>query len=77
MVRLCTELYKAPDRSNRRLKYMHLTNFSLNKNSTKYDKGEGETGGTGSKRLLSKVLAHLEKEHGIDPTKIMDQIKDT
>lgn len=66
-----------PDRSNRRLRYMHLTNFSINKQSAKYNKGEDETGGTGNKRLLSKVLEHLEKEQGIDPKKIYDQIKDT
>jgi hypothetical protein len=77
MVRLCTENYKSPDRANRRQRYMHLTNFSLNKNSAKYNKGEDETGGNGNKRLLSKVLERLEKEQGIDPTKILDQIKDT
>ena len=77
MVRLWTEIYKAPDRSNRRLKYMHLTNFSLNKNSAKYVKENDEDGGGGNKRLLSKVLKVLEKEQGIDPTKILEQIKDT
>lgn len=77
MARLCTENYKAPDRSNRRIRYMHLTNFSVNKNSAKYVKGEDETGGTGNKRLLSRLLAVLEKEQGIDPKKILDQIKDT
>jgi len=56
---------------------MHLTNFSVNKNSSKYSKGEGETGENGSKRLLSKLLDFLEKEHGIDRKKIIDQIKDT
>jgi tubulin polyglutamylase TTLL11 len=77
MARLCTENYKMPDRSNRRLRYMHLTNFSINKNSTKYNKGEDETGGNGNKRLLSKVLEKLEKDQGIDPKKIHTQIKDT
>lgn len=78
MARICTENYKAPDRSNRRVRYMHLTNFSVNKNSSKYRPGEDETGGsTGSKRLLSKVLMMLEKEQGIDSKNIMDQIKDT
>jgi tubulin polyglutamylase TTLL11 len=77
MARLCTENYKMPDRSNRRLRYMHLTNFSINKNSAKYNKGEDETGGNGNKRLLSKVLEKLEKDQGLDPKKINDQIKDT
>jgi hypothetical protein len=56
---------------------MHLTNFSLNKNSAKYVKENDEDGGGGNKRLLSKVLKVLEKEQGIDPTKILEQIKDT
>lgn len=77
MARLCTENYKAPDRANRRIRYMHLTNFSVNKNSAKYVKGDDETGGNGNKRLLSRLLALLEKEQGIDPKKILDQIKDT
>ena len=57
---------------------MHLTNFSVNKNSAKFSKGEDETGGTsGTKRLLSKFLLLLEKDQGIDPNKIVSQIKDT
>lgn len=56
---------------------MHLTNFTLNKNSAKYSKGEEESGSGGNKRLLSTVLEYLEKEQGIDPEKILDQIKDT
>lgn len=56
---------------------MHLTNFSVNKNSSKYSKGEDETGTGGNKRLLSKVLEILEKEQGIDSGKVHDQIKDT
>lgn len=57
---------------------MHLTNFSVNKNSSKYVKGEDETGGSsGNKRLFSKLLNLLEKEQGIDPEKVLNQIKDT
>jgi hypothetical protein len=56
---------------------MHLTNFSLNKKSEKYNKGNAEDGDEGSKRLLSKLLAILEKEQGLDPVKILEQIKDT
>ena len=77
MARLCTENYKMPDRSNRRLRYMHLTNFSINKNSTKYNKGDDGNEENASKRLLSKVLQQLEREQGIDPNKIYEQIKDT
>ena len=78
MARLWTESYKIPDRGNRRNRYIHLTNFSVNKNSAKYIKGDDETGGSnGSKRLLSKLLNLLENEQGIDPSKVLNQIKDT
>ena len=36
IVRLCTNNYKKPDQSNIRNMYMHLTNYSLNKNSQKF-----------------------------------------
>jgi len=38
IVRFCTTNYKAPDQSNIKNVYMHLTNYSLNKNSEKFRK---------------------------------------
>ena len=36
LARLCTENYKQPTTNNMKKMFMHLTNFSLNKNSENY-----------------------------------------
>ena len=36
LARLCTENYKQPNPANMKNMFMHLTNFSLNKNSDNY-----------------------------------------
>jgi len=36
LARFCTHNYKAPEYNNLRNLYMHLTNYSLNKNSDRY-----------------------------------------
>ena len=36
LARFCTVKYKAPSKTNFNKKYMHLTNYSVNKNSDKY-----------------------------------------
>ena len=36
MVRFCTHNYKKPDQVNIKNLFMHLTNFSLNKNSQRF-----------------------------------------
>ena len=36
LARLCTENYKQPTPANMKNMFMHLTNFSLNKNSDNY-----------------------------------------
>ena len=41
LARFCTHNYKKPDHANIKNLYMHLTNFSLNKNSQKF-KAPGE-----------------------------------
>jgi len=41
LARFCTHNYKKPDTNNIKDIYMHLTNFSVNKNSLRY-KAPGE-----------------------------------
>lgn len=51
-----------PDNNNIKNLYMHLTNFSLNKNSDNYVSPEEEfykDGSTASKRLLTQVYKSL------------------
>jgi hypothetical protein len=66
MVRLCTENYRIPTKENMKNMFMHLTNFSLNKNSENFKLPDAdflETGEeSGNKRLLSTTLKGLEEE---------------
>jgi hypothetical protein len=60
LVRLCTENYSKPTLKNSKDMCMHLTNYSMNKNSENYveadlDNSENEFGENATKRLFSKV----------------------
>lgn len=79
MARFCTEDYKPPTKDNLKNLYMHLTNFSLNKNSDQYKAPPDEDfleDSTGSKRLLSSLYKTL-KDQGVDVERIKEQINDT
>lgn len=66
LVRMCTEEYKNPTDKNLRKKCMHLTNYSINKHSDKYQRDEKESApsNTGNKRTISWLLDWLKKERG-------------
>jgi len=61
LARFCTQNYRKPDAMNRRNMYMHLTNFSLNKNSEKFKKPEANfmNDQTSSKQLFSNIFKKL------------------
>lgn len=78
LARLCTEPYRQPTVNNMKNMFMHLTNFSLNKNSENY-KAPDENfleNNDGSKRLLSALWTTLE-EQGHDVALIKEKIADT
>jgi len=58
--------------------FMHLTNFSLNKNSENYIPPTDEflTEDNGSKRLMSSLWKHIE-EQGHDVVTVKQKIIDT
>ena len=61
LARFCTHNYKKPDYNNIKDLYMHLTNFSLNKNSQRF-KAPGEqfqNDQNSSKQLYTSVLKNL------------------
>lgn len=66
LVRLCTEEYKQPNEKNIRQQCMHLTNYSINKRSDKYERDEEESlpSNTGNKRTISWLLDWLKNERG-------------
>ena len=78
LARLCTDNYRQPTVNNMKNMFMHLTNFSLNKNSENY-KAPDENfleNNEGSKRLLSALWVTLE-EQGHDVALIKERIADT
>jgi tubulin polyglutamylase TTLL11 len=78
LVRFCTEDYLEPTDENIEKLYMHLTNFSLNKESEKYinplEYGEENRG---TKRLLSQFFEQLRSEKGINTEYVKQQIVTT
>lgn len=71
LVRLATRLYEYPLQSNIRDKFMHLTNYSINKNSATYSR-DWETG---SKRRFAS-FNRLFAEEGYDVVKLWHDIDD-
>ena len=80
LARFCTENYAMPHAGNMKNLFMHLTNFSLNKQSENYVQPEDdfleEDKDQGSKRLLSSLWETLEEE-GHDVEAIQESIRDT
>jgi hypothetical protein len=71
LARFCTSEYRQPNPQNMKNMFMHLTNFSLNKQSENYQEPDEEFladgKDTGSKRLLSSLWKTLEEEgHDVD-----------
>ena len=58
MVRICTADYELPNKENMKNTFMHLSNYSLNKENTDFSK---DLIG-GSKRTLSSMLKTIETE---------------
>lgn len=88
LARFCTSKYKQPKRSNMGKAYMHLTNYSLNKNSdkykhtSKYKQVDGKkvkeevdilSDTEGSKRTLTALFNELERKK-IDVVKVRKNI---
>ena len=76
--RFCTQDYKQPTKDNMKNLFMHLTNYSLNKNSENYKAPDEDflSEDNSSKRLLSGLWKTLADD-GHDVATIKDKIKDT
>ena len=82
LARFATLDYRPPTGNNLRQRYMHLTNYSLNKHSSKYRHTFDEQQTDGSKRKLSSVwteLSHVFGNERIEQTKrsIVEMINKT
>lgn len=71
LVRLATNRYSEPNETNIKLEYMHLTNYSINKNSKTYSKDSN----AGSKRTFNSLNRILTND-GHDIAKLWSNIDD-
>jgi len=72
LVRFCTEKYEKPNKGNLSKTLMHLTNYSLNKLSSKFVKSDDLESKEASKQPMKTFFEGLE-----DGEVIFEQIKDT
>eukprot|EP00644_Phytophthora_capsici_P005862 jgi/Phyca11/98253/e_gw1.2.1404.1 len=74
LVRMCTADYATPNAENLEHRFMHLTNYAVNKHSNNFeaDKGDGADG-KGSKRSLKWFFAWLKE---IFPSEKIDTLWD-
>lgn len=75
LARFATHNYKKPDHHNIKDMYMHLTNFSLNKNSQRFKVPDQVSDDHSSKQLYSTVIKTLIKA-GKDVKNMQKQIKE-
>eukprot|EP00002_Diphylleia_rotans_P023611 TRINITY_DN4646_c0_g2_i5.p1 TRINITY_DN4646_c0_g2~~TRINITY_DN4646_c0_g2_i5.p1 ORF type:complete len:914 (-),score=170.44 TRINITY_DN4646_c0_g2_i5:137-2878(-) len=74
MGRFCTNPYQEPTLENLENVFMHLTNYSINKNNDKFIyTNDPESFGEGSKRTLSAMKSILE-ERGISWSQLWEKI---
>lgn len=79
MARFCTVDYQQPSASNKKNEYMHLSNYSINKNSEDYVKNDNLAETQATKRKLSDIYRAIEheKENGAEVVeKIKENISD-
>lgn len=72
LARFCTSKYTPPTSRNLDSRFMHLTNYSLNKFSSNFE--HSDDGTTGTKRRLSVVMEALD-EVGLNPTEVWQLVK--
>ncbi|RHY33416.1 hypothetical protein DYB32_001651 [Aphanomyces invadans] len=64
LVRMCTAAYTPPNAENMEQKFMHLTNYAINKLSNNFEKNKDETAdGEGSKRSLKWFMSWLREKY--------------
>ena len=73
LVRLSTSQYQAPNKSNINDLFMHLTNYSINKDNQDFQKSSED--GEGSKRSLEWFFSWL-RENGKNPDAVWNDMAD-
>ncbi len=76
MARFATEFYQNPNKQNLENQYQHLTNYSIQKHSPKFERNiDANETHKGHKRSYTSVLDAIKKL-GHSTTKLENQIKD-
>lgn len=75
LARFATEAYEEPDLNNKTNRYMHLTNYAINKLNTNFIQNDDDSQNHSHKRSLSSVLKDLELQ-GRDSAGLWDDICD-
>ncbi|CEG42174.1 tubulin polyglutamylase [Plasmopara halstedii] len=78
LVRMCTADYVTPNADNLEQRFMHLTNYAVNKHSSNFETNKGDNAeGTGSKRSLKWFFSWLKERLASDKVdRLWDQIGD-
>lgn len=75
LARFSTEEYKMPNKKNIEDLFMHLTNYSINKNSLKFQANtDSENANVGHKRSLKSIWEHMRAK-GENVEKLWEEIK--
>ena len=74
LARFATEVYEEPSKSNMNNKFVHLTNYSINKNNENFVfSNDSENASTGHKRSLSFIWDYIDN-HGGDSSILIKEI---
>lgn len=73
LARFCTTKYEKPRNGNLRSTCMHLTNYAVNKKSTKFNTSQAHD--EGSKRSLTSALSLVESHGGPTAASLWSEIK--
>jgi tubulin polyglutamylase TTLL6/13 len=73
MVRFCTEKYVAPNKSNIKKNFSHLTNYCVNKENPKFVENTQENEDSAHKRGTTSVFAEMQAL-GVDIALLQDRI---
>lgn len=78
LVRLCTADYVTPNGGNLDQRFMHLTNYAVNKHSSEFEMNQdNQQDGFGNKRSLRWFFKWLKEQYNVEQVeKLWDQIGD-
>ncbi|CDR97139.1 tubulin-tyrosine ligase family protein, putative [Babesia bigemina] len=70
LARVCIHPYQLPDSNNCNDKFMHLTNYSINRHHARFQRSADVDDNAGHKRTMRSVLDTLSTTHGINSNEI-------